>query len=130
MKRKVFGLIVITTIGIAILSNMGYFGGETIQIRGQYIEYNCVEDNINMKVISVSDSAQLDLIGKTVSPEASFKQSTLDEFIKNHLKAGGSSKDFYLVGSIKKRPIRHCSGSACFKVDMIKQENEQSYTEF
>jgi hypothetical protein len=130
MKGKVFGLIVITTIGIAIMSNMGYFGGDTIQIRGQYVDYNCGESNINMRVISVSDSAHLDLVGKTISPEAAFKQSTLDEFIKSRLKKDGNDKDFYLVGSIKKRPIRHCSGSACFKVEMIKQGNAQSFTEF
>ena len=130
MKGKVFGLIVITTIGIAIMSNMGYFGGDTIQIRGQYIDYDCGENNINMKVISVSDSAYLDLIGKTISPEAAFKEAALDEFIKSRLKTEVNSEDFFLVGSIKKRPTRHCSGAACFKVEMIKQGNEKSYTEF
>ena len=131
MKGKVFGLILLTTLGIAIMNYFGYFGGDTIQIKCRYADYDCGEKNINMTVVAVSDSSLLHLVGKTVAPEISFRQAKLNDFIKARLKSNSKESEmFFVVGKLKERPIRHCSGATCFKVDMIKLENETDYTEF
>lgn len=131
MKGKVLGLILLTTLAIAIMNYFGYFGGDTIQIKGRYTDFNCGENNINMTVEAVSDSSLLYLVGKMISPEISFRQGKLNDFIKARLKPNSNeSSNFYLVGKLKKRPIRHCSGATCFKIEMIKLEEEKDYTEF
>src|SRR5689334_6159825 len=99
---------------IGIMSYMGLLGnGEPAQIRGRYVKYTCGDDNIDMRVIAVSDSSLIHLIGKTISPEITFKQTKLDEFIKGRLTPGNDSLDFYFVGSLKDGPVLHCSGSLC-----------------
>ncbi len=135
MKGKVFGLIVITAIGISVMAYMGYLGhGETIQVKAQFVKFNCGDTNIDMKVMAISDSSFYYLIGKTISPELTFKQGKLDEFVSSRVKFSQTNKqemnDFLVEGNIRKERILHCSGSPCFTVAKIKYGSEKDFTEF
>jgi len=135
MKGKVFGLVVIAAIGVATLSYFGYLGSTgIIEVKVQYVEYSCGNDNIDMRVIAVKDSSHYDLIGKTISPEINFKPEKLETLIRNKVKQFESdpqaSKDFFIIGYVRSGPIFHCSGSLCFKVVKIKYEGENEFTEF
>ena len=135
MKGKVFGFIVLTTLGIAVMAYMGWLGeGDAFQVKAHLMHYGCSENNIDMKVNAVGDSALAHLIGKDISPEATFAQSSLREFINTKLKdrsgKGDLSRDFIVIGYIRKSATKHCSGAVCFKVKKIKYEGESYFTEF
>jgi len=135
MKGKVFGLVVLTAIGIAAMSYYGYLGDAgIIQVKAQYVEYTCGEKNIDMRVVAVSDSSAFDLIGKSISPELTFKPERLQAFIRDKTKSfeqnPQAQRDFFIVGYVRNRPSLHCSGSLCFKVEKIKYESESEFTEF
>lgn len=131
MKGKAFGLIVVTSIGIGVMSYLGYLGKEdTVQVRATYVKFACGDDNIDMKVNAVSDSSFYYLIGKNISPELNFKQEALNEFVQGKLEKNQATKDFLVIGYIRQGPVLHCSGSLCFKVEKIKYEGENEFTEF
>ncbi len=131
MKGKVFGLIVVTSIGIGAMSYFGYLGKEDIvQVKVTYVKFSCDDDNIDMKVNAVSDSSFYYLIGKNISPEQTFKQKELNAFVKGKLEKDPAAKDFLVIGYIRQGPVLHCSGSLCFKVEKIKYEDENEFTEF
>ena len=135
MKGKVFGVIVLTAVGIGVLSYFGIIGSaNTIQVEAQYIEYNCVDINLDMRVTAVSDTAFNYLIGKTISPELTFKNERLSKsvmgFVKSEAGKQQSLNEFTLTGYVRQGPVSHCSGSLCFKVKKLKYENEEEFVEF
>ena len=135
MKGKVFGLILITTTVIGILSYLGYLGkGDLVQVKVHYVEYDCGDSNLNMKIFSVNDSTFNHLIGKTIAPELTFRQKRINEAILSKVKSPLGKKqtliEFSLVGYVRKGPIKHCSGALCFKVEKLKYEQENGFIEF
>jgi hypothetical protein len=135
MKGKVFGVIVVTAIAIGILSYFDIIGSSnTIQVKAHYVEYNCGDINLDMKVTAVGDTAFNHLIGKTISPELTFENDRLRKLVMSHLRSEEGNRqslnEFTLVGYVRKGPIEHCSGSLCFKVKKLRYENNVKFVEF
>jgi hypothetical protein len=135
MKGRVFGLIVLSAIVIGILSYFGVLGSaNTVQVKAQYVEYDCGDANLDMRVVAVSDTAFGHLIGKTISPELAMRNGRLKKIVEAKLKSERgqlqSLNEFVLIGFVRQGPGEHCSGSLCFKVQKIKYEGEAEFTEF
>jgi hypothetical protein len=133
VKGKVFGLIVLATLGIGVMSYLGYLGNDhLIQVRGYYIPFACGDDNIDLKVTAVSDSSFYYLIGKTVSPEGTFSQTKLTGVINDKLQKTKANEgdEFIMLGYLRESPVKHCSGSVCFKVKKLKFASDVEFIEF
>lgn len=102
-----------------------------ITIVAHYVEVNCGDNTIDMRVTSVSDSSLRSLVGKTISPEGFFLQNEFSELVKVKSKKraqDSSVKDFTLVGYWVDGKSKHCFGSICFKVKKFKSEDDKDYT--
>jgi hypothetical protein len=132
-KGKVFGLIVLVAIVIAILS---YFDilGDNIEVKAHYVEYGCNSRSIDMRVYSVSDRAFNFLIGKNISPRLTIGNKKLQTFIKAKVKSEDGKRQslsgFAMVGYIRQGFVSPCSGSLMFKVKKIKYEGEKEFNVF
>jgi hypothetical protein len=137
MKLKVLGWILTVTIGIAILDYFNLLGTKkTIQVQAHFMQYTCGKNNIDMRVVAVSDSSSKYLIGETIAPELlNFKQAELARMVYSKTEAFQTGKqsalaDFTLVGYVRKSTREHCSGAICFKVEKIKYAGDSTFTEF
>jgi len=137
MKGKVFRLSVLSAIVVGVMAYFGFLKeGNHIEVKARYRQYACSANNIDMNVISVSDTAYSYLLGKDISPEAVFKQTKLTDWVVSKASfyqsgKGVSLPDFILIGYVREPgPIPHCTGAVCFKVERIKHQNESQFTEF
>lgn len=132
-KGKVFGLIVLIALVVALLS---YFDilGNNIEVKAHYVEYPCSNRSIDMRVYSVSDSTYDYLIGKTISPNVTMDNEKLQTFIKSKVKSEEGKQQslngFVLIGYVRQGFDSRCSGSMMFKVKKIKYEGEKEFTVF
>lgn len=137
MKLKVLGWVLIAFIGVVVLDQYNLLGRKTlIEVQAHYMQYNCSEDNIDMRVTNVSDSAFTDLIGKTIAPELfSFDHDELTKLVFDKtagFRAGREAMlaDFTLVGYVRRSQREHCSGAICFGVEKIKYAGDDKFVEF
>ena len=136
MKGRVLTFIIIAALGIGILTYYDILGSQkTVVVKAHYMQYACGDDNIDMNVIDVSDTTFSDLVGKDISPESRmFTQNRLVDFVDKRTIAWQNgtvkTKDYILVGYIRKSLRRHCSGAVCFKVKEVKLDSENEFTRF
>ena len=137
MKLKALGWILIAFIGIAVLDKYNLLGRKTlIEVQAHYMQYNCTEDNIDMRVISVSDSSFTNLVGETIAPELfDFDHDELTQVVFDKtadFRAGREAtlSDFTLVGYVRQSQREHCSGAICFGVKKIKYAGDDKFVEF
>jgi hypothetical protein len=137
LKLKVLGWILITFIGVVVLDQYNLLGRKTlIEVQAHYMQYNCSEANIDMRVTAVSDSTLVYLIGKTIAPELfSFDHDELTQLVFDKTAAFRAGRettmaDFTLVGYIRQSQRKHCSGAICFGVEKIKYAGDGKFVEF
>lgn len=135
MKVKVLSLILITTIGIAILDHFNLLGKpKTIQVQAHFMQYTCGKNNIDMRVVAADGEQRL--IGKLIAPELKgIDQNTLTTFVLNKTQNFAAGLDstlqpFTLIGYFRESKQPHCSGAICFKVVKIKYAGDSTFVEF
>ena len=131
MKKTTLILILTGTIVYGFGVYKGWFQlGEPITVKAHYIEVNCGEKTIDMRVTAVSDSSVGYIVGKTISPEGFFMQKEFSDLVKTksiERKSQNLVKEFTLVGYLVKGESKHCFGSACFKVKKFKSEDDKDF---
>jgi hypothetical protein len=137
LKLKVLGWILIAFIGVVVLDHYNVLGAKKfIAVQAHYMQYNCSQENIDMRVTAVTDSASSYLIGKTIAPELfSFDHDELTELVFDKtadFRAGREAilADFTLVGYVRRSQREHCSGAICFGVQKIKYAGDDKFVEF
>jgi hypothetical protein len=137
LKLKVLLLILITTIGIAVLDHYHMLGTTAnIIIEARYLQYTCGKNNIDMRVVAVADTNYQFLVGQVIAPELlSLKQSELAQLIylkTSPFKTGKQPTlgNFTLVGFLRNGSRAHCSGAICFKVEKIKYAGDSTFIRF
>jgi hypothetical protein len=137
LKLKVLGWILIAFIGVVVLDQYNMLGRKTlIDVQAHYMQYNCSNDNIDMRVTAVSDSAFAYLVGKTIAPELfSFSHDELTQLVFDKTAGFREGReatlaDFTLVGYIRQNQREHCSGAICFGVEKIKYAGDDKFVEF
>lgn len=137
MKVKVLGWILIAFIGVVVLDHYNLLGTKKIiEVQAHYMQYNCSQDNIDMRVMAVSDSGFRYLVGKTIAPELlNFSHDELTKLVfdkTSGFRLGREEilNDFTLVGYVRRSQRKHCSGAICFRVEKIKYAGDDKFVEF
>ena len=129
------GWILTATIGVALLVRFGYIGQKKIvEVQGHYLQHTCSPNNIDMQVTASTQMPTL--LGTNIAPEVlNFEQGHLAQFVKQKTApylAGEviTLADFTLVGYMRSKSERHCSGAQCFVVQKIKFAGDSTFIEF
>ena len=137
MKLRVFGWILIATLGVALLDYFELLGTKkTIELEARYMQYNCGKNNIDMRVISTVDYDGRYLVGKIVAPELKgLDQDKLAKLVYAKTASFRDGRDsmllnFTLIGYVRESTQSHCSGAICFKVKKIKYASDKNFMEF
>lgn len=133
MKGKVFGLIVLIAIVIALLSFFGFLGHD-IEVKAHYVEYACSSHEVDLRVYAVNDQAFEYLIGQAISPKLTIRNEKLQTLINSKVNSEEGRRQslngFVLIGYIRQGFVSPCSGSLLFIVQKIKYEGEKEFTVF
>jgi hypothetical protein len=137
LKLKVLGWILIAFIGVLVLDHYNMLGTKKIiEVQAHYMQYNCSQENIDMRVTVVTDSAFAYLLGKTIAPELlNFDHDELTQLVFEKTAGFRSGReatlaDFTLFGYVRRSQRKHCSGAICFKVEKIKYAGDDKFVEF